>query len=133
MKSWEKRASPSTSVCVVRNCSLRQGYNFGSPRSCCKTFMSQVLTLELSEQVFIAIQRQAETIGISPERLAATLLEQQFTQVSKLLLNEAEKDVARARFERHFGTLKLDNLMSLNNESIDADLAREYASTHEEE
>jgi hypothetical protein len=95
--------------------------------------MSQILTLELSEQVFAAIQLQAQTIGISPEQLAATLLEQQFTQALKLLLNEAEKKEARARFERHFGALELDNSTNLDNESIDADLVKEYASNHEEE
>ncbi len=95
--------------------------------------MSQILTLEINEQVFAAIQRRAETIGISPERLAATLLEQQFTEALKLLLDEAERDAARAKFERHFGTLKLNDSMSLDNDSIDADLAREYASTHEGE
>jgi hypothetical protein len=95
--------------------------------------MSQSLTLELSEQVFVAIQRQAQAIGISPAQLAATLLEQQFPQAFKLLLDDAEKNAARARFERHFGALKLDNSTDLDNESIDADLAREYASTHEGE
>jgi hypothetical protein len=67
--------------------------------------MSQSLTLELSEQVFVAIQQQAQAIGVSPAQLAATLLEQQFTQV-KLLSDEAEKHTARARFERHFGMLE---------------------------
>lgn len=94
--------------------------------------MSQTLTLELSDQVFIAIQRQAETIGVPPERLVATLLEQQFAQF-KLLLTEAEKEVARARFERHFGAINLGDATDIDNESIDADLAREYASTHEED
>jgi hypothetical protein len=95
--------------------------------------MSQILTLELSEQVFAAIQLQAQTIGISPEQLAATLLESQFTQAFKLFLDEVERNAARARFERHFGTLALDGHTGLDNESIDADLVREYASTHEEE
>lgn len=95
--------------------------------------MSQSLTLELSEQVFVAIQRQAQAIGISPAQLAATLLEQQFPQAFKLLLDDAEKNAARTRFERHFGTLALDDSTDLDNESIDADLAREYASTHEGE
>jgi hypothetical protein len=43
------------------------------------------------------------------------------------------KNAARARFEHHFGTLALDSATDLDNESIDADLAREYASTHEGE
>ncbi len=94
--------------------------------------MTQILTLELNDQIFTAIQRQAEAIGVSPEWLAATLLEQQFGQVLKLLLPEAEKETARARFESHFGTLNLEHPTDLHNESIDADLVREYASTHEE-
>lgn len=95
--------------------------------------MSQSLTLQLSEQVFAAIQRHAQAIGISPAQLAATLLERQFPQAFKLLLDEAEKNAARARFEHHFGTLELDDSTDLGNESIDADLAIEYASTHEGE
>ncbi|MCC5635144.1 hypothetical protein LC593_04605 [Nostoc sp. CHAB 5844] len=97
--------------------------------------MSQSLTLELSEQVFAAIQLQAQAMGISPAQLAATLLERQSTQAFKLLLNEAERSAARTRFERHFGTLELGSStdLDLDNESIDADLAREYASTHEKE
>ena len=94
--------------------------------------MSQILTLELSEQVFAVIHLQAQTMGISPERLVATLLERQFTQVFNLLLGESEKNAARARFERHFGTLESNNSIDVDNESIDAELVREYASTHEE-
>lgn len=94
--------------------------------------MSQSLTLELSEQVFAMIQQQAQAVGISPAQLAATLLEQQFPHF-KLLLDDAEKNAARARFERHFGTLELNDPTDLDNESIDADLAKEYASTHEGE
>lgn len=95
--------------------------------------MSQILTLELSEQVFTSIQLQAEAIGISPAQLAATLLERQFTQAFKLLVNEDERNAAQARFERHFGTLELGSSTDLDNESIDADLAREYVSTNEGE
>jgi hypothetical protein len=95
--------------------------------------MSQSLTLELSEQMFVAIQRQAQAVGISPAQLVATLLEQKFPQAFKLPLGNAEKNAAWSRFERHFGTLKLDNSTDLDNESIDADLAREYASTHKGE
>jgi hypothetical protein len=71
--------------------------------------MTHHLTLELSDRIFTAIQRQAEAIGVPPESLAATLLEKNFGQVFKLLLSEAEKETARARFERHFGTLNLED------------------------
>jgi hypothetical protein len=95
--------------------------------------MNQILTLELSEQVFAVIHLQAQAMGISPERLVATLLERQFTQVFNLLLGESERNAARARFERHFGTLELNDSIDVDNESIDSDLVREYASTHENE
>ncbi|WP_085960665.1 hypothetical protein [Cylindrospermum stagnale] len=70
--------------------------------------MSQILMLELSEQALIAIQQQAKSIGISPERLAITLLEQHFAQSLPLPITETKKALARAKFERHFGTLNLD-------------------------
>lgn len=95
--------------------------------------MSQTLTLELSDTVFTAIRQQAENMGIPPERLAAELLEQKFFQAVGLLIGEAEKKVARSNFERHFGTLELDSLVDVDNESIDADLALEYANLHEED
>lgn len=95
--------------------------------------MSQILTLEISEQVFAAIQQQAAVTGVAPERLAALWIEQRFTQAPELPVDEAKKEIARTRFERHFGTLSRDSETSLDNESIDADLAKEYANTHEDE
>mgnify|MGYP000110891480 CR=1 FL=1 len=95
--------------------------------------MSQTLTLEVSERVFAVIHLQAQSIGISPEQFVATLLERQFTQVFNLLLGEVDKDAARKRFERHFGVLSLNDSIDIQNEIIDSDLVREYASTHEDE
>ena len=95
--------------------------------------MSQILTLEISEQVFAAIQKQAAKAGVAPEHLAALLIEQQFTPTSELPADEANRETARTRFERHFGTLNFDNTTSFDNESIDADLAKEYANTYEDE
>jgi hypothetical protein len=66
--------------------------------------MSQILTLELNDQVFAAIKRQADNIGIPPENLAATLLEEKFSPIFTLLLTDAEKESRRAKFERHFGS-----------------------------
>ena len=93
--------------------------------------MSYTLTLELSEQTFSVIQQQAEVEGIVPEKLVAAFLEQRFGQMFKLLLPDAERQVARLKFEQHFGTLNPEQAIDVDNESIDADLAREYASTHE--
>jgi hypothetical protein len=98
--------------------------------------MNQILTLELSELAFTAIQQQAAAVGISPEHLAATLLEQRLTQLAQppqFPLGETSKTVTRTRFDRHFGTLKLDPETTLENERIDTDLAKEYANLHEDE
>lgn len=95
--------------------------------------MSQVLTLELNEQVFAAIEQQAQALGISPAQLVATVLEQRFVEAFKLFLDEAERNAARQRFEHHFGTLMLEGATDLDNEIIDADILKEYTNSHENE
>jgi hypothetical protein len=94
--------------------------------------MSQILTLELSDKIAIAIQQQANNVGISPESLATALLEQHFSQVLPVS-TDAQKELAQAKFERHFGTLNIHNSTNIDNESIDADLAKEYANNHQED
>jgi hypothetical protein len=98
--------------------------------------MSQTLTLELSDEVYIAILRHAKTAGMSPAHWIASTLEQQYSnsrawQLARAQRTEAEKQVARERFERHFGEVDLGYATGVDNEQIDADLAREYAATHE--
>lgn len=92
--------------------------------------MSHTLTLELSDQAFEVIQRQAETEGVPPESLVSAFLEQQSEQMAQLLRSTGESQAARSKFEQHFGTLGLVEPTALDNESIDADLAAEYGSTH---
>jgi len=48
-------------------------------------------------------------------------------------LSEKELQAARERFQRHMGAVNSGDPHSADNERIDADLAREYGSTHEEE
>jgi len=55
----------------------------------------------------------------------------QFVQRKRRHRNEAAKQRARQRFERHFGTLDVGYATSVDNEQIDADLAHAYAATHE--
>lgn len=54
-----------------------------------------------------------------------------FWQGTHTQRTEAEKQAARERFERHFGEVDLGYTTGVDNEQIDADLAREYAATHE--
>src|SRR3712207_5996358 len=99
--------------------------------------MSQTLTVELSDEVYAAIQRQAEKANTSPAQLVTLSLEQHFGRgrnagQTTSLRTEAELQVARERFERHFGAVNLGYATGADNESIDADLAGEYINNHEE-
>ncbi len=99
--------------------------------------MSQTLILELSDEVYTVIQRQAEMAGTSLPHWISMALEQQYRHLSGRhevhdQRTEEEKQAARARFERHFGEVDLGYATGVDNEQIDADLAREYANTHED-
>jgi predicted transcriptional regulator len=95
--------------------------------------MSQKLTVELSDDVYAAIERQAVAAQTSPAHIIATSLELYFRVVPRgQQRSEAELQAARERFEHHFGAVDLGYATGIDTESIDADLAREYADTHEE-
>jgi predicted transcriptional regulator len=83
--------------------------------------MSRALTVELSDEVFDDLSRQAATAGVAPEELAAAALEQKFADRRRRL-----DPAARGRFERLIGSVDLGRPVGLDNEQIDADLAREY-------
>lgn len=93
--------------------------------------MSQSLTVELSDEAYAALRRQAQVAGASLSHVAAALLERQVTGTGALR-TDAEMQAARERFERHFGEVNLGHPTGADNDSIDADLAREYSSTHSE-
>jgi hypothetical protein len=87
--------------------------------------MSQVLTLELSDQDYTLLKHQAEISGVTiTEWAIVSLTERKPTDKAKLR-TEAEKDLARQRFRRHAGIISL-GAKGADNESIDADLARSY-------
>ncbi len=93
--------------------------------------MAQMLSIKLSDEVYDAIKRQAQAIGASPAALAARWLQQ------KCVMPEPSHgeppghvQAARERFESHFGEVNLGHPTGADNDSIDADLAMEYASNH---
>ena len=92
--------------------------------------MSQVLTLELSEEAYRALQQQAEIAGISVSEWITTSLEQQYG-LQKKQQTEAEKEAARQRFRHHAGAIDLGYATGADNESIDADLVRAYGNQQE--
>ncbi len=103
--------------------------------------MSQRLTVELSDEVYNIIQRQATEANISPAQVVLASLEQYFHEQheqdepsgaprrvrARSVRKKAELQVARERFERHFGTVDLGYPTGASNEEIDADLESEYA------
>jgi hypothetical protein len=98
--------------------------------------MSQTLILELSDEVYTTIQRQAESAGTSPAHWLATTLEQQYGPQHaghsvRRPQTAAEQHAAQVRFEQHFGEVDRPDAVGADNEQIDADLAREYGDRHE--
>jgi len=98
--------------------------------------VGQTLTLKLSDETYTLIQRQAEAAGTSPARWLAGTLEQQYgraraSQSGGETRPGAHEQAARERFERHFGEVDLDDATGADNARIDADLAQEYADTHD--
>src|SRR5690349_7986517 len=97
--------------------------------------MSRPLYLELSEEAYAALRQLAEIAGTSPAEIAARSLESRFGgtngETPQRHRTEAELQAARARFESHFGEIDLSHPTGADNATIDADLAREYADTHE--
>ena len=93
--------------------------------------MGQSLSLQLSDEAFAALRLLAESTGTSPAQVAAATLEGRFG-AGRPSLSEAEATAAAARFERHFGELGPGDASELDNDGIDADLAREYADSHED-
>ena len=78
--------------------------------------MSQTVTLELPDEVYETVKRRAEGTRQTPAEWITTALWQQLPPRDE-------------RLRRHFGAVNLGDPTGADNESIDADLAREYGST----
>ncbi|MEH2372631.1 hypothetical protein [Nostoc sp.] len=95
--------------------------------------MSQVLSLELSDEVYAALQQQAEVAGVSLAELVATSIEQKYGSLRhEKSQTEIEKEVARQRFRSQAGSINLGYATGADNESIDADLLKAYSDISEE-
>ena len=92
--------------------------------------MSPVLTLELTDDMYEPLVKEAEKVG---QPLENWILARLRAYVPRVALSEQERAVAMSRLMRHAGAVNLGHPTGADNESIDTDLAREYGSTHEEE
>ena len=94
--------------------------------------MSQTLIVELSSRAYATLEDEADKTGLSLAELAAQSIEQRFgTETPSAAQEAATGQNGRKRFERHFGEVDLGRPTGADNTSIDADLARAYADTHE--
>jgi hypothetical protein len=84
--------------------------------------MPHTLTLTLSDEEFEVLAKAAAQQQKSPEQLALERLEATTTHLPR----------KAGGIEAFFGTWKSGNPHSADNEKIDADLEREYASTHDD-
>jgi hypothetical protein len=91
--------------------------------------MSTVVTLELPDNIYKPLVKVAEKAELPLEEWILARLR---AYVLPVALSEQERAKAMARLMRHAGAVNLGHPTGGDNESIDADLAREYSSAHEE-
>lgn len=94
--------------------------------------MSKTLTFEIPDEIYEVLEAEAARSGRPAEAVVLEWLARQAPKPRPKLTAE-EQEAAEKRLERHFGTFHSGNPRSADNEQIDADLEREYGSTHEEE
>jgi hypothetical protein len=93
--------------------------------------MSQTITITLPDEIYQPLVEAALKQGRTPEELAAEKLARTLPKHKPMNTETARE--AEERFARWIGSVSLGYPTGADNESIDADLAREYANTHEEE
>ena len=89
--------------------------------------MSQLLTLELSDEIYAELERQAGAAGLSvAEWVVESLKRQRSSLIKPNLQTELQREKARQRLLRYAGSISLGHATGIDNESIDADLAKVY-------
>lgn len=92
--------------------------------------MSRHLSLELSDEVYANLQQKANAVGLSIEEWIVTALSNQSNSSNKAVYSETRQEEARQRFKSHAGAISLGYATGIDNETIDADLARAYANEY---
>jgi hypothetical protein len=85
--------------------------------------MSQTLKLEVPEALFHAIEREAAEQGSDPAAVAVSTLHRHFQERE----TTSKDPSAGLAFHALFGAETEAPVTGLDNEAIDADLAKEYA------
>ncbi|MGH9834635.1 MAG: hypothetical protein ACREBD_01695 [Blastocatellia bacterium] len=87
---------------------------------------------QIPQLIYELLQEVAPRMGKTIEELAAEWVAK-YSPKLRPQLSEEERKTAMDRLLRHAGAASLGYATGADNESIDADLAREYGSSHEEE
>lgn len=97
--------------------------------------MTHDLTVTFSEQAWNALQQHAVATGTAPDKVVATAVDQLLAKPASPLrkrkedMTQEERDEARRELRACFGAVSMGT--GADNVQIDADLAREYGSSHE--
>lgn len=99
--------------------------------------MNYDLTVSLSEQTWQLLQQRAAATGAHPERIVEAAVQEHLaphpgaaTRLKSELTPEETRQ-ASERLYKSFGAVNLGYPTGTDNESIDADLEREYGDNHE--
>ncbi len=92
--------------------------------------MSRVLTYEIQEEVYSALEQMAKKAGVETEAYVLEYLARQ-ASTSPQQLSAAEQEAALKRFDGLIGSVGLGRPTGADNETIDADLEREYGASTE--
>ena len=93
--------------------------------------MSHVLTYEVPEEVYAAIERAAQEAGIPVADWLSRYLQTHLLP-NRGALTEQQRQSAVQGFEECLGSISLGYPTGTDNPGIDRDLAREYGARHEE-
>lgn len=94
--------------------------------------MNKTLTFQIPEELYAAFDHIARRDGKTTEQVALEYLARRESE-RRPKLSEDERREARERLSRYAGAVCSGDPNSAENERIDADLAREYASVHEDD
>jgi hypothetical protein len=92
----------------------------------------KTLTLQIADELYDVFERTAAEEGRTLEEVAIEWLAQNRGK-SRPSLTPEQRRATRELLRCHMGAVASGDPHSADNERIDADLAREYGSTHEED
>ncbi len=92
----------------------------------------KTLTVEIPDELYAAFAQMAVRDGRTVQAVALECLAKHEPR-PRPQLTEEERQAARETLRRYAGCVDSGDPRSADNERIDADLAKEYASSHEED